>query len=76
MGFVSPTQALLNAFNVAKDERGNAKTSTEHQAYLTSTPNVFACGDMRRGQSLVVWAIQEGRQCASAINAYLTPAIV
>lgn len=75
MGFVSPTQALLNAFNVAKDERGNAKTSTEHQAYLTSTPNVFACGDMRRGQSLVVWAIQEGRQCASAINAYLTPAI-
>jgi glutamate synthase (NADPH) small chain len=71
MGFVSPAQAILNAFNVAQDERGNAKTGHQTTPYLTNVPNVFACGDMRRGQSLVVWAIQEGRQCANAINEYL-----
>ncbi len=72
MGFVSPAQAVLDAFGVEKDARGNAKAHTDgHQSYTTNVANVFACGDMRRGQSLVVWAIREGRQCASSIDAYL-----
>ena len=55
-----------------KDNRGNAKAGTEgHQAYYTNVPKVFAAGDMRRGQSLVVWAIREGRQCAQAVDQYL-----
>ncbi|MCG2585123.1 glutamate synthase subunit beta [Massilia sp. TS11] len=72
MGFVSPVQTVLDAFGVAKDARGNAKAATEgEKSYATSVPKVFAAGDMRRGQSLVVWAIREGRQCARAVDAFL-----
>ena len=72
MGFVSPVQAVLDAFGVEKDPRGNAKATTDGEAcYLTSVPKVFAAGDMRRGQSLVVWAIREGRQCARAVDEFL-----
>jgi glutamate synthase (NADPH) small chain len=73
MGFVSPVQSLLEEFGVAKDARGNALASTDDAlAYRTSVNKVFAAGDMRRGQSLVVWAIREGRQCAHAVDAFLT----
>ena len=72
MGFVSPLQSLLEELGVQKDARGNAKAETEGaQAYATSAPKVFAAGDMRRGQSLVVWAIREGRQCARAVDEFL-----
>ena len=72
MGFISPVQAVLDALGVEKDPRGNAKASTDGEAcYLTSVPKVFAAGDMRRGQSLVVWAIREGRQCARAVDEFL-----
>ncbi len=72
MGFVSPVQAVLDAFGVEKDPRGNAKATTDGEAcYLTSVPKVFAAGDMRRGQSLVVWAIREGRQCARSVDEFL-----
>ncbi len=69
MGFVSPEQKILDAFGVEKDARGNVKANTDN--YLSSTNKVFAAGDMRRGQSLVVWAIREGRQCARAVDEYL-----
>lgn len=69
MGFVSPVQGMLKAFGVDTDNRGNAKADTEN--YATSVDKVFAAGDMRRGQSLVVWAIREGRQCARAVDEYL-----
>jgi glutamate synthase (NADPH) small chain len=69
MGFVSPAQAVLDAFGVGKDARGNAKaTVDETTGYKTDVDKVYACGDMRRGQSLVVWAIREGRQCARAVD--------
>ena len=72
MGFVSPRQDVLDAFGVARDPRGNAKAATDGPGpYRTSTDPVFATGDMRRGQSLVVWAIREGRQCARAVDEYL-----
>jgi glutamate synthase (NADPH) small chain len=72
MGFVSPMQSLLDELGVAKDARGNARAATDGAApYVTSMPKVFAAGDMRRGQSLVVWAIREGRQCARAVDEYL-----
>ncbi len=72
MGFVSPVQTMLDAFGVEKDARGNANAITEGEGcYATSAPKVFAAGDMRRGQSLVVWAIREGRQCANAVDAFL-----
>jgi glutamate synthase (NADPH/NADH) small chain len=72
MGFVSPVQQVLDAFGVEKDARGNAKASTEgDKAYYTNVPKIFAAGDMRRGQSLVVWAIREGRQCARAVDEFL-----
>ena len=72
MGFVSPVQRMLDAFGVERDARGNAKATTDGAAgYRTSIDKVFAAGDMRRGQSLVVWAIREGRQCARAVDAYL-----
>jgi glutamate synthase (NADPH/NADH) small chain len=72
MGFVSPVQSLLEEFGVEKDARGNAKAATEGAgSYVTSVPKVFAAGDMRRGQSLVVWAIREGRQCARAVDEFL-----
>ena len=73
MGFVSPVQSVLDAFSIEKDARGNAKATTDGQnCYATSLPKVFAAGDMRRGQSLVVWAIREGRQCARAVDEFLT----
>jgi len=73
MGFVSPVPTVLDAFGVAKDNRGNAKAGTEAAGgYRTSVDKVFAAGDMRRGQSLVVWAIREGRQAARAIDEFLT----
>lgn len=72
MGFVSPVNSVLEAFGVDKDARGNAKATTDGEGcYLTSVPKVFAAGDMRRGQSLVVWAIREGRQCARAVDEFL-----
>ncbi len=72
MGFVSPAAEVLDAFSVAKDPRGNAKAATEgDDAYKTTVDKVFAAGDMRRGQSLVVWAIREGRQAARAADEYL-----
>lgn len=72
MGFVSPVATILDAFGVAKDARGNAKASTDFTGgYATNVPKVFAAGDMRRGQSLVVWAIREGRQAARAVDEFL-----
>jgi glutamate synthase (NADPH/NADH) small chain len=72
MGFVSPVQGVLDAFGVDKDKRGNAKATTDGEGcYRTSVNKVFAAGDMRRGQSLVVWAIREGRQCARAVDEFL-----
>jgi glutamate synthase (NADPH/NADH) small chain len=72
MGFVSPVQSVLDAFGLQKDPRGNAQATTEGpRSYATSVPKVFAAGDMRRGQSLVVWAIREGRQCARAVDEFL-----
>ena len=72
MGFVSPEQKVLEAFGVEKDARNNAKATTDGEGcYKTSVNKVFAAGDMRRGQSLVVWAIREGRQCARAVDEFL-----
>ncbi|MBL8326449.1 MAG: glutamate synthase subunit beta [Rubrivivax sp.] len=72
MGFVSPLGTVLEAFGVDKDARGNAKAHTEATGgYKTNAEKVFAAGDMRRGQSLVVWAIREGRQAARAVDEYL-----
>ncbi len=76
MGFLGPVQAGLveqfAALGVEKDARSNVKAVTEGEgAYQTANPKVFAAGDMRRGQSLVVWAIREGRQCARAVDEYL-----
>jgi glutamate synthase (NADPH) small chain len=72
MGFVAPVATMLDAFGVARDNRGNAKASTEPAGgYATNQPKVFAAGDMRRGQSLVVWAIREGRQAARAVDEFL-----
>jgi len=72
MGFVAPVAQVLDAFGVDKDGRGNVKASTDgHDSYRTSVDKVFAAGDMRRGQSLVVWAIREGRQCARAVDQFL-----
>jgi glutamate synthase (NADPH/NADH) small chain len=70
MGFVHPIrEGLLQELGVAIDERGNVKATVED--YRTSVGKVFVAGDMRRGQSLVVWAIREGRQCARAVDEYL-----
>ncbi|MBW8905126.1 MAG: glutamate synthase subunit beta [Betaproteobacteria bacterium] len=72
MGFVSPLQSLLEELGVHQDARGNARAATDGpKAYATSVAKVFAAGDMRRGQSLVVWAIREGRQCARAVDEFL-----
>jgi glutamate synthase (NADPH/NADH) small chain len=72
MGFVNPVTTILDAFGVDKDSRGNAKASTEFTGgYATNVAKVFAAGDMRRGQSLVVWAIREGRQAARAVDEFL-----
>jgi glutamate synthase (NADPH) small chain len=72
MGFVSPVASVIDAFGIDKDNRGNAKAHTEFSGgYATSASGVFAAGDMRRGQSLVVWAIREGRQAARAVDEFL-----
>jgi glutamate synthase (NADPH/NADH) small chain len=72
MGFVNPVATVLDAFGVDKDARGNAKASTDFTGgYATNVNKVFAAGDMRRGQSLVVWAIREGRQAARAVDEFL-----
>jgi len=72
MGFTHPLAQVLDAFGVEKDARGNAKANTEGtDCYHTNVKKVFAAGDMRRGQSLVVWAIREGRQCARAVDEFL-----
>ena len=73
MGFVSPVQeGMITSLGLALDPRGNVKSATEGDAsYRSSRDKVFACGDMRRGQSLVVWAIREGRQAAHAVDKFL-----
>lgn len=72
MGFTNPMQSVLDSFGVQKDPRGNALAGTEVEGgYATTVPGVFAAGDMRRGQSLVVWAIREGRQAARAVDEFL-----
>lgn len=72
MGFVNPVATVLDGFGVEKDARGNAKATTELTGgYATNTTKVFAAGDIRRGQSLVVWAIREGRQAARAVDEFL-----
>jgi glutamate synthase (NADPH/NADH) small chain len=70
MGFLGPVQTgLVDQLGVSKDPRGNVAANTD--SYRTSQPKLFAAGDMRRGQSLVVWAIREGRQCARAVDEFL-----
>ena len=77
MGFINPVASVLDAFGVEKDARGNARASTELVGgYATTVKKVFSAGDMRRGQSLVVWAIREGRQAARAIDEFLMGASV
>ncbi len=72
MGFVSPVATVLEAFGVERDARGNARAPTDTAgAYQTNVAKVFAAGDMRRGQSLIVWAIREGRQAARAVDQFL-----
>jgi len=71
MGFTNPVSPVLDAFGVAKDGRGNAKAHTDEGGYRTNVDKVFAAGDMRRGQSLVVWAIREGRQAAREVDQFL-----
>jgi glutamate synthase (NADPH/NADH) small chain len=72
MGFTNPLAKVLDAFGVEKDARGNAKANTDGEGcYQTNVKKVFAAGDMRRGQSLVVWAIREGRQAARAVDEFL-----
>ena len=72
MGFVAPVSAVLDAFGVEKDARGNAKATADFSGgYATNVPKVFVAGDIRRGQSLVVWAIREGRQAARSVDEFL-----
>ena len=67
MGFLHPEQTVLEQLGVERDARGNAAAPS----YATSADGVFAAGDARRGQSLVVWAINEGRQCAAQVDSWL-----
>jgi len=72
MGFISPVATVLDAFGVEKDARGNARATVDFiGGYATNVPKVFAAGDIRRGQSLVVWAIREGRQAARSVDEFL-----
>jgi glutamate synthase (NADPH/NADH) small chain len=73
MGFVHPIHdGMIKSLGVTLDQRGNVKATTEgDESYKSSLAKVFACGDMRRGQSLVVWAIREGRQAAHAVDKFL-----
>ena len=74
MGFLGPVRnGMIEQLGVALDRRGNVATD---QNYMSSVPGVFAAGDMRRGQSLVVWAISEGRKAAAAVDTYLRAAAV
>ena len=68
MGFVNPVANVLDAFGVTKDARGNARAHTDEGGYRSNVDKVFVAGDMRRGQSLVVWAIREGRQAARSVD--------
>jgi glutamate synthase (NADPH/NADH) small chain len=69
-GFLHPThEGLVEQLGLTLDERGNVKADTD--SYQSSVEKIFTAGDMRRGQSLVVWAIREGRQCARAIDEFL-----
>jgi glutamate synthase (NADPH/NADH) small chain len=71
-GFTNPLhEGMLEQLSVGFDARGNVAASPDHN-YQTSIPGVYAAGDMRRGQSLVVWAISEGRECARAVDSFLT----
>jgi glutamate synthase (NADPH/NADH) small chain len=70
MGFVHPVhEGMIQSRELELDPRGNVKADTT--SYRSSNPKVYACGDMRRGQSLVVWAIREGRQTAHAVDMFL-----
>lgn len=69
IGFSKPEQLLIDRYDIAKDARGNILA--DEVTYKTSCPKIFACGDMRRGQSLVVWAISEGRECARNVDEFL-----
>ncbi len=72
MGYAHPSASLVQEFNLETDKRGNILARTEGKdAYRTSNPKVFAAGDGRKGQSLVVYAIAEGRRCAESVNAFL-----
>ncbi len=70
IGFSQPEQMLLDKYELEKDARGNVLA--DEKTYKTSHPKIFACGDMRRGQSLVVWAISEGRECARSVDTFLS----
>jgi glutamate synthase (NADPH/NADH) small chain len=72
MGFLGPVRnGMIEQLGVQLDNRGNVATD---QNYMSSVPGIFAAGDMRRGQSLVVWAISEGRKAAASVDAYLKTA--
>ncbi|MFN5931795.1 MAG: glutamate synthase subunit beta, partial [Sphingobacteriales bacterium] len=74
MGFLNPQKdGMLQELDVELDERGNVKASEKN--YSTNISKIFSCGDMRRGQSLVVWAISEGRECARKVDEYLSGGI-
>ena len=71
MGFTHPQQeGLISELDISLDERGNVKASEKD--FQTNITRIFSCGDMRRGQSLVVWAISEGRECARKVDEYLS----
>jgi glutamate synthase (NADPH/NADH) small chain len=71
MGFLHPIhKGMIEEFELELDGQGNVKANTQN--YMTSKDKIFTAGDMRRGQSLVVWAIREGRQCASSVDLYLS----
>ena len=73
MGFAGPAAPVLEAFGVEKDNAGNALAALDGEdRFKTSVAKVFAAGDVRRGQSLVVWALHEGRECADAVDRFLT----
>ena len=72
MGFVSPSQSIFESFKISKDSKGNVDANNNGKSdYKTSLDKIFVAGDMRRGQSLVVWAIREGRDAAESIDSYL-----
>ena len=70
LGFLGPEASLADSLGIRQDERGNFQAT--HGEFTTNVPGIFAAGDCRRGQSLVVWAIHEGRGVARAVEAYLT----